>query len=110
MSRAELGPQSVCRRVWRVAHELRDTDETVLFDESQNELLVLSASGAAVWHLLDGQKTLGQIAEFIASVATGAPAEVEGEVIDFALVLAQRGAIEQGPSEGRSVAEKTRAD
>jgi hypothetical protein len=97
MTRAEFGPESVCCRVWRVAHELPDTDETVLFDEKQNELLVLSATGAAVWHLLDGRKTLGQIAEFIAEVAARTPAEIEGEIIDFALVLAARGAIAEGP-------------
>ncbi len=99
MPPSEFGPQSVCSRVWRVAHELPDTDETVLFDESENELLVLSATGAAVWHLLDGRKTLGQIAEFIARVAPQTPGDVEGEVVDFALVLRARGAIEECQSE-----------
>lgn len=95
MPKPELGPSSVCGRVWRVAHELPETDETVLFDEKQNELLVLSATGAAVWHLLDGRRTLGQIAEFISGVVPTAPSDVEGEVIDFALVLGARGAIEE---------------
>jgi hypothetical protein len=99
MPQPEFGPNSICCRVWRVAHELPETDETVLFDEKENELLVLSATGAAVWHLLDGQRTLGQIARFIASSAPLAPADVEGEVIDFALVLGARGAIVEQPIE-----------
>jgi hypothetical protein len=91
----KLGPTSICCRVWRVAHELPETDETVLFDEGKNELLVLSATGAAVWHLLDGERTLRQIAQFIAGSLPQAPASIEGEVVDFALALGTRGAIEE---------------
>jgi len=81
--------------VWRVAHELPETDETVLFDEAQHQLLVLSSTGAAVWHLLDGQRTLGQIAEFMESILPTEPDRALRDVIDFALVLAARGAIEE---------------
>lgn len=95
MPAQDLGPNSVCGRVWRVAHELPDTDETVLFDEGENELLVLSSTGAAVWHLLDGQRTLREIAEFIEEALPEAPQNVERGVIDFALVLGARGAIEE---------------
>jgi len=91
----QFGPNSICCRVWRVAHELPETDETVLFDETSSELLVLSSTGAAVWHLLDGQRTLAQIAEYIAGVVPKAPVDVEGEVVDFAHVLGNRGAIEE---------------
>lgn len=93
----DFGPNSICGRVWRAAHELPDTDETVLFDEAENQLLVLSSTGAAVWHLLDGQRTLGQIAAFIGELMPAAPTSVEAEVIDFAHVLAARGAIEELP-------------
>lgn len=92
---SNFGPNSICCRVWRVAHELPETDETVLFDEHENELLVLSATGAAVWHLLDGQRTLRQVAEFIAGVVPQAPGDVEGEVVGFAHLLGTRGAIEE---------------
>jgi len=95
MPKPDLGPSSVCGRVWRVAHELPDTDETVLFDEEHSELLVLSATGAAVWHLLDGQRTLAQVAHFMVEVVQPAPADALREVIDFALVLGERGAIEE---------------
>lgn len=90
-----LGPHSICGRVWRATHELPETDETVLYDEAQNQLLVLSATGAAVWHLLDGQRTLAEVATFIAEASPEAPANIESEVVDFALVLAGRGAIEE---------------
>lgn len=85
---------SIYRRVWRVTHELPDSDQTVLFDPASSELLVLSDSGAAIWYLLDGERSEADIIEFIRAERPDAPPSLPDEVAAFLSDLLARRAIE----------------
>ncbi|HSC86945.1 MAG TPA: PqqD family protein [Polyangiaceae bacterium] len=61
------------RRRWSVSHELPETEQTVIFDPARSELLVLNDAGGALWHLLDGQRDLGAVADFIRAERADAP-------------------------------------
>lgn len=89
-----LAPRSVLKRVWNTSHELPDTDETVVFDESRSELLVLSDTGAAVWYLLDGQRSVQDIVAFMRGEADYVPEEAERAVLSFVQTMLERGALE----------------
>ncbi len=83
-----------------MTHELPDSDETVLFDPATSELLVLSDSGAAVWYLLDGQRSEQDIVEFIRAERPDAPESLTSEVAAFLVDLLARRAIELAPVSG----------
>lgn len=55
-------------RAWRVTHELSETGELILFDESASEVVMFNEVGASVWELIDGRRSVGDIVEFIVSV------------------------------------------
>lgn len=90
----EPNDDSIFRRVWSTVHELPDTDETVLFDPTRSELLVLSDSGAAIWYLLDGERALADVVTFLRQERADAPKELEHLVAGFVRELLTRGAIE----------------
>src|SRR5690606_8341339 len=72
-----------------VLHEVPDTGETVLCNVDGGRLLVLNDVGVAVWHLVDGCRTVDAIAEMIAE-ATGADAtKVRADVEAFLDELAE---------------------
>ncbi len=80
---------------WNVVYELDDTGETVIYDETRAELVVLNQTGAAVWYLVDGERSAHSIAEFIATEATDAPeiGRIEQDVEAFLAEMEGRGAI-----------------
>ncbi|MBK8480619.1 MAG: PqqD family protein [Proteobacteria bacterium] len=62
-----MTPRSpIPRRLQGVVHELEATGETVIFDEAGRRLLVLNAVGAIVWYLIDGRRSLDEIAGIVA--------------------------------------------
>ena len=112
--------QSVPERLAPVTHELTETDETVLFDENASELLVLSDSAAAIWYLIDGKRSVRDIAEFIEvevasqrapegsgpqapippSIQDAPSRELVSQVASFLEVLRERGVVAlRGPEE-----------
>ena len=96
MASSELSSTSVLKRAWRVSHELPDEHKVAFFDEAQSELVVVNSLGGAIWQLLDGELSVAELSELLATEVDGAPArdEVEREVIAYLRVLVERKAVE----------------
>ena len=85
--------QSIPERRPMLAHELPETGETVICDDDQRQLVVLNATGAAVWYLTDGERSVQGIADLIAAETDADPASVLGDVVAFLTSLCAQGAV-----------------
>ena len=72
-------------------HEVSETGDVVIFDEAGNQLLLLNEVGAAVWLLVDGQRTVSQIADVILETLSAERATVEQDVARFVESLVSHG-------------------
>lgn len=80
-----------------LAHEVDETGEVVVFDATGNRLLMLNQIGAAVWLLIDGERTNRDIARLIIetmAVEPGDAARVENDVDAFVLHLVEHDVVE----------------
>lgn len=59
--------------------------------ETDDELYTLNPTGQAIWKELDGRKTLGQVAEALASSFEAPRPDIEADVLGFASELVRRG-------------------
>lgn len=93
----QIRPESVFRRVWQVSHDLPEEGQVAFFDEGRSELVVVNSVGGAVWQLLDGERTVRDIAELLASEVQGAPPpdSVFETVVTFLNQLEGRGSIQE---------------
>lgn len=57
----------------------------------EDELYTLNESGRAIWRMLDGRRTLGEIAVALAAEFNAAAADTEADVLGFVEELAKRG-------------------
>jgi hypothetical protein len=90
-----LGARLVRRA--KLAHEVDETGEVVVFDETGNRLLMLNQVGAAVWLLIDGERTGRDIAAMIVETLPGESVEmgrVEHDVQAFVGTLIEHGVVE----------------
>jgi coenzyme PQQ biosynthesis protein PqqD len=71
-------------------HEMEETGETVVANEARGELVVLNASGAAVWYLANGERSVAAITSELAS-RFGDPERIGADVEAFLEDLARRG-------------------
>ncbi len=81
----------------KLAHEVDETGEVVVFDETGNRLLMLNQIGAAVWLLIDGERTGRDIAALIVETLGGERVElgrVELDVQTFVGTLVEHGVVE----------------
>jgi hypothetical protein len=82
----------------KLAHEVEETGEVVVFDETGNRLLMLNQVGAAVWLLIDGQRTGRDIAALILNALPNAAdvelGRVEHDVQAFVASLIEHGVVE----------------
>jgi hypothetical protein len=81
----------------KLAHEVDETGEVVVFDETGNRLLMLNQVGAAVWLLIDGERTGRDIAALIVANLGGervALGQVEHDVQAFVGSLVEHGVVE----------------
>jgi hypothetical protein len=81
----------------KLAHEVDETGEVVVFDETGNRLLMLNQVGAAVWLLIDGERTGRDIAALIVETLGGERVElgrVEHDVRAFVGTLVEHGVVE----------------
>lgn len=69
------------------------TDEAVLVLPEAGKVQVLNEVGARIWALIDGLRTLRQIAAVISAEYQVEPSQAEQDVLDFVGSLAQRGAV-----------------
>jgi hypothetical protein len=85
---------AIPNKVATVAHEVEDSGDVVIFDDKGNRLLLLNDIGAAVWLLLDGERSVHEIARVITETLPADPAKVETDVQAFIDSLAAHGVIE----------------
>jgi hypothetical protein len=76
-----------------VAHELEDERQVVLYDAEHKQLLVLTELGAAVWFLMNGQRSEAEISQQIVGALAVNAAEVARDVEAFLQALEARGFI-----------------
>lgn len=71
-------------------------DELVVVLPEQARFLVLNETGAQVWQLADGQRTLSDIAQSLVKTWQIEQAQAEGDVLRLAGQLVERGALVRG--------------
>ena len=59
--------------------------------DADDELYTLNETGRAIWHKLDGRRTLGELAAALTEEFDDAQAELEADVLGFAGEMARRG-------------------
>jgi hypothetical protein len=80
-----------------ITHEVAETGEVVVFDKTGSQLLVLNEVAAAVWLLLDGARSVAEIAALIIETLPADPAQVEADIVAFLKTLETHGLIELKP-------------
>lgn len=78
-------------------HEVPETGEAVLQDLESGTILVVNSIGSAIFTLIDGTKTVGEIAAFVAETLDAPRAEVEHDVVTFLERLADSGLVRWAP-------------
>jgi hypothetical protein len=59
--------------------------------DAEDELYTLNPTGQAIWNMLDGQRTLGQVAAALTRDFDALQAEIEADVLGFAAEMTRRG-------------------
>jgi hypothetical protein len=59
--------------------------------DAEDELYTLNPTAKAVWNMLDGQRTLGQVAAALIEEFDAEQAEIEADVLGFASEMTRRG-------------------
>ena len=59
--------------------------------DDDDELYTLNETGKAIWKELDGQKTLGQVSEFLATIFSSPEGDIEKDVLGFVSEMVKRG-------------------
>ncbi len=78
-------------------HEVPETAEAVLQDLESGTILVVNAIGSAIFTLVDGTKSVGEIAAFVAETLEAPRAEVERDVVAFLERLSDSGLVRWAP-------------
>lgn len=81
-----LNASSICARQPEAAFHRFGAD-TVVLDSTGTLLRGLNGTGAKVWELLDGKRTLSQIVSALSEEFQVPPEKVEPEVTAFLMVL-----------------------
>lgn len=91
-----LAKEAVLVRAWRVTHELTETGELILFDESASEVVMFNQIGASVWELIDGERSVEDIVNFIVAARARSEehAQIERDVAAFLAQLLERQSIQ----------------
>ena len=59
--------------------------------DEEDELYTLNETGQAIWQILDGHRTLREVAAVLAETFKSTPGELEADVLGFASELTRRG-------------------
>jgi hypothetical protein len=86
----DVSDRRVPQRKDTLTHEVTDTDEVVIYDGSGPQLLVLNDIAAGVWLLIDGARSIDDIAAEILNHVEAERATVTRDVIAFLGQLEQR--------------------
>jgi hypothetical protein len=89
--------EAVFRRVWALSYDLPGTEDMALFDETNSSLLLINGVGAAIWELIDGNRSVGEIVNFIVDVHGNSDSRgmIERDVTAFLGQMLERGSIER---------------
>ncbi len=68
--------------------------EIVLFHPATQKILYSNRSGALIWGLCDGQRTVADIIQLLSEAYPDSALEIEADVRDTLLTFARQGAIE----------------
>jgi len=88
-----IQPTSVPRRPGHLAWQ-EVAGEAVVLDTKERMLRGLNASGARVWDLIDGSRTVGDIAATMAAQWQRDPGDVLADVTRFIDTLRDKGLVE----------------
>lgn len=72
-------------------------EQAVLLDQDEGELFRLTPVGAAIWEVLDGQRTVLDVIASVQEVFDVSPATAKKDVISFLKQLRRYGLIEPKP-------------
>ena len=73
-----------------LTHEVTDSDEVVIYDSNQRQLLVLNDFGAGVWLLIDGRRSIDDLTATLLDCVDADPKTVERDVVSFVERLVER--------------------
>lgn len=79
-----------------LTHEVGETGDIIVFDAKGNQLLMLNDVGAAVWLLVNGERSVGQIAELIVETLPADVGSVEQDVQRFVESLVENAVLTLG--------------
>lgn len=80
----------VPRRVPNIVGRMVD-EEAVLVHPGQGKVRVLNPVGARIWDLIDGQRTVADMARVVAQEYNVEPGTAEADALAFCTDLARRG-------------------
>jgi hypothetical protein len=66
-----------------MTHDLDEEDQLVVYDGAGARLVVLNQVGAAIFFLVDGKRSVADIAAFLKDSIAGVPESCEAEVETF---------------------------
>lgn len=89
----ELDETTVTRALARVT-EIELDGESILYDETTNELLVLNGSAGLIWRNLDGTCSIGELIDDIAEAFRIDPGAVGDDVLDTVRQLGRHGLLD----------------
>lgn len=79
----------------QLTHDLQNEAQLVVYDSRGEKLVVLNDFGAAIYLLIDGERTSDQIASFIATtLPQKAPSLCKTVVQEFLVALVNEGIVE----------------
>ena len=83
------------RLLSQLTHDLPEDGQLVVYDEKGEKLVVLNDVGAAIYCLIDGSKSVDQIAAFVgATLPQKSSSDCHREVVAFLSELEKEGVIE----------------
>lgn len=88
----EVDVRRVPRRKDTLTHEVTDTDEVVIYDgnDTSPQLLVLNDIAAGIWLMIDGKRSVEDIAAEILRHVEAKPETVTHDVVAFLGELEER--------------------
>jgi len=81
----------------RPVSEVDERGDTVLYDQAGGRLLVLNDVGAGVWTLIDGQRSVVEIAQLVVEHLPAEREQVEDDVAAFIDTLREQNLVDWRP-------------
>ena len=79
---------------YQVADKESLNGEMVLFHPATQRILYSNRSGALIWELCDGQRTVADIVQLLSEAYPDSASQIEADVHEALCIFVQQGAIE----------------